>query len=338
MRRLIQVAVPVLLVALVAVAVGLGWARERLRTPYRGWTGESVSVEVEPGSTATAVARRLEELGVLEDRRWLLLWLWWTDDAGSLHAGQYRFDAPRSVVEVAEVLTSGRVVLRAVTVPEGATRWQVARAIADAGFGSEEEALRATLAVDLIADLDPEADSLEGYLYPDTYLAPSSDGPREVVETMVDRFRALWNAARRRRARALGMSLREVVTLASLVEAETPKSWERPLVSAVFHNRLERGMRLQCDPTVLYAMRLEGRLERSIRRSDLLLDSPYNTYAVAGLPAGPIGNPREASLDAALRPADVDFLYFVSRNDGSHAFTRTLREHNRMVNRYQRSP
>jgi len=237
---------------------------------------------------------------------------------------------------VAGTLTTGRGLLRPVTVPEGSTRWEVARAVERAGFGSYAAALAATERSELIADLDPEAVTLEGYLYPETYMAAASDGPDEIIEAMVGRFRSHWTAQRRSGAARVGLGLRQLVTLASIVEAETPASYERALVSAVFHNRLRRGMMLQTDPTVIYAKLLAGFEDRTIRRSDLRRDSPYNTYVIAGLPAGPIGNPRAASIDAALHPADVDYLFFVSRNDGTHAFSRTLSEHNRWVNLYQR--
>jgi len=223
-----------------------------------------------------------------------------------------------------------------VTLVEGASRWQVADVIAAAGFADRESALAATTRVDLIADLDPDATTLEGYLFPETYLAPRGTTATELVEMAVARFRSAWTRSRARRAATLGLSVHDVVTLASLIEAETREASERAVVSAVFHNRLARGMLLQTDPTVLYAMHLAERTGRRIRQSDLRRESPYNTYVTPGLPVGPIGNPRGASIDAALHPADVDFLYFVSRNDGTHAFSRTLQEHNELVNRYQR--
>lgn len=334
-RRILAAAT---ILALVGLVVGVAVVLEaRLQRPYQGYD-LSAPVVIESGMTARAVARRLAAAGVVEQGGLFTAWLWWTGQTGSIHAGEYRFSQPKSMAEVAEIITTGRVVMHSVTVPEGSTRWQVARAIAAAGFGSYEEALSATADIDLIRDLDPQATSLEGYLYPDTYMAAASEGADDLVAAMVKRFRNLWTADITAAAREIGLSLHEVVILASLIEAETPSAQERPLVSAVFHNRLGRGMLLQTDPTVLYAMRLAGRDERTIRRSDLQRDSPYNTYRYAGLPPGPIGNPRATSIDAALHPAHVDWLYFVSRNDGTHAFSRTLGEHNRMVNQYQRQP
>lgn len=335
-RRWIVAAMALVLVAALVATAGALWMQRQLSTPFQGWTGSHVDVGIEPGMTATAVAARLQERGVVANSRLLVGWLWWTGTTGSLQAGSYRFAEARDVRAVARVIVDGRVRLQPVTVPEGSTRWDVAHALERAGFSDYETALRETSRAELIRDLDPEAESLEGYLYPETYMAAAGDGAEQLVGAMVQRFRLLWDAERQGRARQLGMSVRQVVTLASIIEAETPAAYERPLVSAVFHNRLRLGMLLQTDPTVLYAKRLAGRDERVIRRSDLNRDSPYNTYRVAGLPAGPIGNPRAASIDAALLPAAVDLLYFVSRNDGTHAFSRTLAEHQRWVNLYQR--
>ena len=253
-----------------------------------------------------------------------------------IHVGEYRFTGPLSIRQVAEIITEGRVLLFPVTVREGTTRWQVAEALAEAGFGSYDEAWDATGDATLIADLDNAATDLEGYLFPDTYHAPRGSSAAALVSMMVARSRRVWSEERRSRAADLGFDLRKTVTFASLVEAETALAEERRLVSGVYHNRLQRRMLLQCDPTLLYALWRDGRTDRNIRRADFAHESPYNTYKFPGLPPGPIGNPGEASIDAALAPAEVDYLYFVARNDGSHAFSRTLREHNANVNRYQR--
>jgi len=286
--------------------------------------------------TARTLARRLADAGVVAEAEDLVWWLWWTERAADVQAGEYRFDEPVSVRQVADVITQGRVRLYPVTLPEGSTRWQAAEAIAAAGFGPPAEALAASERVELIADLDPVADTLEGYLFPETYLVPAATSPEAIVELMVRAFRGVWTRDRADRAQELGWELRDVVILASLIEAETTSPAERPLVSSVFHNRLERGMLLQTDPTVLYARWLAGKDGRTIYLSDLRRDSPYNTYLYAGLPAGPIGNPRDASIHAALYPAETEYLYFVSRNDGTHAFSLTLREHNESVDQYQR--
>lgn len=336
MKKLVLALGAVAIVAVVGTLALRSWIDQRLDRPYLSAPGGVVDVEIEPGMAARELARRLAAAGVVAEARDLVWWLWWTERAGDVHAGEYRFDAAVSVRQVADVITEGRVRLYPVTLPEGSTRWQAAAAIAAAGFGTVDEALAATERVELIADLDPDADTLEGYLFPDTYLVPVATTPAEIVALMVRAFHAAWTPEREARTEALGWQPRDVVILASLIEAETSSPDERTVVSAVFHSRLERGMLLQTDPTVLYARWLAGKDGRTIYMSDLQRDSPYNTYLYAGLPAGPIGSPRDASIHAALYPAETDYLYFVSRNDGTHAFSRTLREHNEFVNQFQR--
>ncbi len=187
----------------------------------------------------------------------------------------------------------------------------------------------------LIADLDPVARDLEGYLFPETYTLPRGTPAAKLVGLMVERFRTIFTEEMRRTAADQGFSVRQVVSLAALVEKETGKEDERPVVAAVYRNRFRIGMPMQADPTVVYALERANRYDGNIRRADLDFDSPYNTYRYPGLPPGPIASPGKASLEAALAPADVKFLYFVSRNDGSHVFAETLAEHNANVQRFQ---
>ena len=187
-----------------------------------------------------------------------------------------------------------------------------------------------------IQDLDPQADDLEGYLFPDTYQFPAGLPEVEMLGEMVARFREVFGPVERARAAELDLSVREVITLASLVEEETAEPEERSVVSSVFHNRLARGMLMQCDPTVIYALRREGIYEGRLTRSNLRFDSPYNTYLYPGLPPGPIASPGGEAIQAALRPSDTEFLFFVSMNDGTHHFSTNLGDHRRAVNRYQR--
>lgn len=200
------------------------------------------------------------------------------------------------------------------------------------GAGSFREAF---LRTDLISDWDPEARDLEGYLFPDTYRVPRKATAADLVAVMVGQFRKVFDDGLHTRAAKLGLSVRDIVTLASLIEEETSLDTERALVSAVFHNRMRIGMKLDCDPTIIYALKLEGRYMGRLLLRDLKLSSPYNTYLHAGLPPGPISNPGEPSLQAALHPARDKFLYFVSRNDGSHRFSRTLGEHLEAVREYR---
>jgi UPF0755 protein len=203
------------------------------------------------------------------------------------------------------------------------------------GLGPSETFVKAASDVSLIAALDPEAPDLEGYLFPDTYGVARRSGPAALVRTMVGRFERVFGPELRQAAKERGLTVRETVTLASLVEKETAKAEERPIVAAVYANRLRIGMGLQCDPTVIYALLRAGRYDGNLTREDLAFDSPYNTYRYAGLPPGPIAAPGKGALEAAVRPADVDYLYFVSRNDGSHVFSRTYDEHRQRVHEFQ---
>jgi UPF0755 protein len=203
------------------------------------------------------------------------------------------------------------------------------------GFGPQADFIRVASSPDAVRELDPLADNLEGYLFPDTYALPRRTTAEQLADRMVARFEKALTPEIRQQAAARGLSVRELVTLASLVEKETAKADERPLVAAVYANRLKIGMGLQCDPTVIYALERAGRYTGNLTRADLQFDSPYNTYRYAGLPPGPIASPGQASLEAAAQPADVPYLYFVSRNDGSHAFASTLDEHNRNVYEFQ---
>jgi UPF0755 protein len=218
---------------------------------------------------------------------------------------------------------------------EGLTIAEMATIVASQGFGPAENFIAAARDVSRVSALDPAASDLEGYLFPDTYALPRSADAAAIVRAMVDRFLEVFTPELQAAQRARGLSVRQFVTLASIVEKETGQADERPLVAAVYTNRLRVGMGLQCDPTVIYALLRAGKYTGNLRREDLMFDSPYNTYRYAGLPPGPIASPGRGSLEAAARPAAVDYLYFLSRNDGSHEFARSLAEHNRNVQKYQ---
>jgi UPF0755 protein len=232
-------------------------------------------------------------------------------------------------------IARGDVYLRSITFREGLTIRQMAALFEEQGFGTAAAFRSAASDPEPIRSLDPLATDLEGYLFPDTYALPRNATAQTLVSRMVAQAIKALSPDLRARAAERGLSVRELVTLAALVEKETGTPEERQIVAAVYSNRLRIGMGLQCDPTVIYALELAGRYDGNIRRADLSIDSPYNTYRYAGLPPGPIAAPGRASLEAAASPADVPFLYFVSRNDGSHAFASTLDEHNRNVREYQ---
>ncbi len=238
-------------------------------------------------------------------------------------------------MEVVGRLARGDVYQRTVTFPEGLTIQEMASIFERSGLGTAPDFERAAANGAAAASFDPGAPSLEGYLFPSTYRLPRSAGADGTVQAMVTLFEKQFGADLRAAVASQGWSVRDTVTLASLVERETARADERPLVAAVFRNRLRIGMPLQSDPTVIYALMLAGRWNGNISKDDLKIDSPYNTYRYAGLPPGPVASPGLASLEAAVHPADAKYLYFVSRNDGTHVFSSTLAEHNRNVQKWQ---
>ena len=335
MRKLL-IALAVIIVLLAAAgALVANELRRRVQEPYKGYAAEEQFVEIPQGASSPEIRRRLLEAGVVSDDLALRAALWWSGRSRSLQAGEYRFDQPMSALAVVDKVASGAVYTQRLTFPEGLTIAEMAKVYESRGFGAAREFIKAAGDASLVKDLDPKAGDLEGYLFPETYPLPRRADASQVVAMMVDRFRSSYDETLRARAEAQRMSTRQVVTLASLIEKETARSEERPLVAAVYRNRMTRGMGMQADPTVVYALMKAGKYDGNIRREDLSFDSPYNTYRYPGLPPGPIAAPGRASLEAALSPADVPYLYFVSRNDGSHVFAETLKEHNANVYKYQ---
>jgi UPF0755 protein len=318
------------------IAGGLGvWAWSRATSPYRGYAETEAFVEIPPGSGPASMGRRLADAGVVRDATAFRLAVWMKGAGRRLQAGEYRFDTALSPGEVVDRLARGDVYLRSVTFREGLTIREMASVFEERGFGPAASFIAAAGDGALVKDIDPAARDLEGYLFPDTYALPRRATAGLLVQRMVARFEQALTPALRAAATARGLSVRELVTLGSIIEKETGQASERRTVAAVYSNRLRIGMGLQCDPTVIYALVRAGRYDGNLRRDDLRFDSPYNTYRYAGLPPGPIAAPGQASLEAAADPADVPYLYFVSRNDGSHAFSTTLAEHNRNVHQYQ---
>jgi UPF0755 protein len=330
MKRLIVAFVTALL-----VVAGGGFATvQYLLQPFKAYSGEECFVEVPSGAGVSGIGRRLVDAGVVRGSMAFRLAMWLEGGGRTLKAGEYRFSGALRPTEVVERLARGDVFLRPITFPEGLTVEEMADIFATHD-GDRASFLAASRQGGAIRDVDPAATDLEGYLFPETYALPRGASAARLVDEMVGRFREIYDEGLRREAAARSLTTREVVTLASLVEKETSREDERPLVSAVYHNRLRLGMGLQCDPTVIYALRRAGRWDGNLTREGLRFDSPYNTYRYAGLPPGPIAAPGRASLEAAIRPAGVSFLYFVSRNDGSHVFATSLEEHNRNVRQFQ---
>lgn len=327
MRRLL------LLPALLA-ALYLAWYHET-RVPPRPAGAPPLDLVVPPGATAESIGRELASLGLVRHPALFRLFVHLRGAAGKLRAGEYSLEASLTLEQIVERLVRGEVVRHDVVFPEGKTIEEMAALLAAQRMDAAAF-LKAARDPAPIRDLDPEAADLEGYLFPDTYDVPRGPGATAaLVSRMVQRFRGVRASELPLLAKNF-LTLRQVVTLASLVELETARAEERPRIAAVFLNRLRRGMPLQTDPTIIYALRKSGTYDGNIRKKDLEIDSPYNTYQRPGLPPGPIASPGREAIAAALRPAPVKDLYFVSRNDGTHQFSETLAQHEQAVTRYQR--
>ena len=295
-------------------------------------------IEVPKGARLGPIGEQLESLGVIESGpRFQRLGRLYTKFRG-LKAGEYQVRASQTPLEILKLFTSGVSSARAVTIKEGDNMYQIAALIEQSKLGTAKDFLYLCQDDTFIASFgfSPTPPTLEGRLYPDTYFFNRTMQVREMVQQMVRRHMAYWTAERTARAKALGLSQQEVVTLASIVEKETGAPDERPVISSVFHNRLKKRMRLQSDPTTIYG--IWSRYKGNIRRSDLLEKTPFNTYAIPALPIGPISNPGAQALDATLQPATTDYLYFVSQNDGTHYFSKSFAEHDAAVKRFQLDP
>jgi UPF0755 protein len=315
------------------------WGWRELHRPGPGTPGEVAFFIVESGEAGGRILLRLEGEGRIRSALLARAYLRWGLGSPSLKAGEYELASGLSTVEVLDKLRRGEIRTLTVTLVEGLTIDETAQSIVAAGLGEVGRLQAEFASPGRIADLDPSARHLEGYLFPDTYRFARGTGERELADTLVAAFRRQYEGrVRPLRAADDLRPLRELVILASLVEKEARIDSERPLIAAVYANRLRRGIGLYADPTIIHALKLLGRWNGNLTKADLRMESPWNTYRVPGLPPGPICSPGLASLEAAARPATVPFLYFVSRNDGSHVFADTLAEHNRNVERWQKRP
>ena len=301
--------------------------------PYKNFSTPATDVEVRKGQRTSVILRHLRDAGVLRDAYIPLIYIKVLRYGESIKAGIYQFDRPLSAADVVDKLIRGDVVLRSVTVREGLDRFAVAQLFTADGFGRTADWDKLTAEGDAVRDVAPEATSLEGYLFPDTYKFSPGTQPRMIIAAMVDNFRRHFGSEMA--YITTGLTPHQTVILASIVESEARLPQERPLVASVYLNRLHRQMLLGADPTVIYALKLAHRWDGNIHKADLQIDSPYNTYRFRGLPPGPIANPGLASLRAAAAPAQTNFLYFVAKHDGSHVFSNNLEEHNRNVQIYQ---
>jgi UPF0755 protein len=315
---------------LLGLAVG-GFAVYRLEQPYQAFRGETF-VEVPRGTSTSGMADALVQAGVVRSR-WDFLLARFSSRTRVLQAGEYRFDRAASPMDVVRRIARGDIFYYELIVPEGRNLFDIAAAAEQLGLFPAPKFLEAARNPSLIRDLDPQAPTLEGYLFPDTYKLSRHTTPDRLCRLMTGKFRDAW------RSLQTTAGVHHTVTLASLVEKEGKLADERPRIAAVFENRLRIGMKLDCDPTTIYAALLQRHYSGVIHRSDLDNDHPYNTYRHTGLPPGPIANPGLASLRAALTPADSDSLYFVARADGSggHEFSSNIAAHTSAVERYRRA-
>jgi peptidoglycan lytic transglycosylase G len=325
-----------LFVVVVCAAGWLFWHHET-RWPVRRASDPPQPLVIPQGAGVADIGRQLQGMGLVRHPEIFRGHVMLRGDAERLRAGEYELSGEMTLDDVVTKLVKGDVVRHVVTFPEGSDIDEMAQLAAARGLMLADFKKAAADATP-IKDLDPAAGDLEGYLFPDTYdITRKPDPAADVVARMVKRFRQVIGPELPR-IQASGMTLREVVTLASVVELETARKEERPRIAAVFLNRLKRHMPLQTDPTVIYALKRRGTWDGNIRRADLDVDSPYNTYRYPGLPPGPIASPGREAILAVLQPAPVRDLYFVSRNDGSHQFSETLAAHNQAVNQFQRNP
>jgi UPF0755 protein len=345
---------------LIAALVSAGWFAWAVLTPTEPL--KETFVMLRPGYSTHRIAAELKSAGIIRSQRAFILWHY-LHPSRSLKAGEYRFEKSRNMIDVQNRLARGDVYFRTVVVPEGYTMFDIARAIEAAGLGPAEDFLKAAQSdTALIADLDPDAHSLEGYLFPDTYQFSRMMNMQEMAAAMTKQFRQV---ARQigliqvsegvasappnsphieieihtgvRDSNAPATDLERTVIMASIIEKETAVAEERPLVASVYYNRLEKNIALDADPSIIYAELLAGTYSGALHHDDMRFDSPYNTYVHPGLPPGPIANPGKSALEAAMHPAQSDYYYFVADAAGHHRFARTIEEHNKNVDAYRRA-
>lgn len=329
LRHLLGAIAAFTLLALCVVLVFFGYW---YFSPYRGFGAETF-VELEHGMSSRQIAQTLERQGVIRSH-WAFLFLRMLNPGAPLQAGEYRFGSAQTPWQVFEEIRKGQTFYEELTIPEGSNMFDIAAILAQGDTVKPDDFLNAAADPKMISDLDPLAPNLEGYLFPSTYRVTHRTTARQLCQTMTLEFRKQWEALGGAQHKA---DIHKLSIVGSLVEKETAVPQERPMVAAVFYNRLAANMPLQCDPTTVYASLLENHYTGIIHKSDLASTNPYNTYAHAGLPPGPIANPGISSLSAALHPAPVEYLYFVAKPDGSgaHHFSSTLQEHDKAVSEYR---
>ena len=287
---------------------------------------------IKPGQSLKLIAGNLEQESIISNKAYFKLFTKLKKADKKLQAGEYILSASKSPEQILEILIKGKVKLYRITLPEGRNIQEIATLIEKANLCTKKKFVDLCHDKSFIISLGIESTSLEGYLFPDTYFFPKHTSCENVITTMVGHFKIIFTEKWREQAESMGFSVHDIVTLASIIEKETGDAKERPVISSVFHNRLKKHMRLESDPTVIYGIK---NFDGNIKRKHLKMITPYNTYQIKGLPMGPIANPGALSLQAALNPAQTVYLFFVSKKDTTHKFSKTIQEHNRAVKKYQ---
>ena len=336
MRRLRRLGILIVLLAAAGSAVSFMWLSSELETPFYGSPESEVFVDVPRGASAGETANLLARAGIIRHQLPFRVYLRYTDTGRRIQAGEYRFAEAASPRQIARRLVQGDVFFYSITIPEGLTAHETVDLLAQKGLGNAAEMQRALLKTRWIRDLNPNARNLEGYLFPETYRFRRNTDSETIIRTMVDQFRSKLGKTLRDSPVPSGWNLSRIVILASMIEKEVRRPEEGPLVASVMTNRLAKRMPLACDATIVYAMKIAGTYEGRLGKADLRMDSPYNSYVHFDLPPGPICNPGLAALRSALNPANTGYYYYVSRNDGSHQFSKDYNSHIRAVNLYQK--
>jgi len=287
---------------------------------------------IKPGQSLAVIAKNLEKESIITNKTYFKLFTKLKKAGKKLQAGEYILSAAKSPDQILKILMKGKVKLYRITVPEGLNIKEIAALVEKTNLGTQKKFMTLCYDKSFIRVLGIKAISLEGYLFPDTYFFPKHTSCETVITTMIGHFNIIFTEKWKIRAKNMGFSVHDIVTFASIIEKETGDARERPLISSVFHNRLEKNMRLESDPTVIYGIK---NFDGNIKRKHLKTITPYNTYQIKGLPMGPIANPGALSLQAALYPAKSEYLFFVSKKDTTHKFSKTIREHNQAVKKYQ---
>jgi UPF0755 protein len=336
LRRLFLLTFAILCVIVLGAGAFLLWIHSELNTPYYGAPSSEVFVDIPHGASAGEITALLTNAGVLKYRLPFNAYIRYTRKGRRIQAGEYRFAKAATPGQIVERLIQGDVYFCSITIPEGLTAHEIVDLLAKNGMGNPNELERALSKTEWIRDFDPKARNLEGYLFPETYHFKRKVDPETVIETMVNQFRTKIGAILSSYPLHSGWDVSKTVILASMIEKEVKRPEEGPLVASVLINRLDKRMPLACDATIIYAMKLAGIYAGKLGRADLAMESPYNSYHHIDLPPGPISNPGANAIRAALNPARTDYFYYVSRNDGTHQFSKDYGSHVRAVNFFQK--